>query len=271
MESAPPEKKSDIAIVKAWIQDEVIGNLLCPPLVKLKAQHSDTEGSTDWVIFYDQIDIVSYRNLSPDSSELMGGVSKHYIGLMEQIKQRKAPLTGICILPDFETNRAYDTFIATLKGNIITSVLVSEQLQELIFSIQTLVNLSKGMKRTDIKNSINAVKSHKKTNPAVFEIEMRQSTTAILNGAFNLIYFYGQEVSDEDVSDISEIRGPVERYKYLTRAPLYMFQVVNPFHSLTEELTGTLNRPGLHRRNTQLAREEIALDEFNRRNEEYKK
>jgi hypothetical protein len=230
----------EIASMQDWITQEVIDKGTCPPLVKLARVYKGEGGEIDWASMAKEVEITSYRQYTNSSEILLGRVVTDYLQYISHMAKGTAPLTKVFVLPDFVSNPDYDAFMDDVKRTALETLLSTpegvEISREAFQKIAQLRNLP--------KDQVGALLNGGKVEQTVIGIN-------VVEGVANPVYFYGNRLTDRDIADFSDTRGPRDRQRMLSRAPYYAFQVVNTLRS--PEISANLNRPGLHARNTRLA------------------
>jgi hypothetical protein len=161
---------------------------------------------------------------------------------MRSIDQGEKIFSFILVLPKFKRNQDYDTFVGEVKRIVIANLLLTPDLKAIAVSL-----MRKGCRARKIPSKeIELLVDLAKSDPGLF-------AQRIVEGILGIVYFYGQELSAQDLRGMESDRGPVERQKFLSRAPYYLIQVVNSL--LVNELASGLNRQKLFAANTQRAEE----------------
>lgn len=237
----------EVQATRRWIEQEIGGRGICPPLVRLLQNHRNENGSVDWDRLSRKVDIDCYTHLNPYEPDLLRRVSDSYLRFITEATQGEGPLTKIFILPDFESNSDYDKFVNDMKQTVLARLVLSQD--------GPAIARSAFQQYAEIKNvplaTINSILNSGKPG----EIE---AAKIVIKGTFGPVYFYGEKVTNEDVSGFSDTKGPRDRYKILSRAPFYMIQISNAIGG--RDLIGNLDRKRLRARNTRLASETSMVD-----------
>ncbi len=246
----------EITRTRRWIEEDVIKKGTCPPLIAVAKELRDGHGQIDWAALSQYVEIVSYHSVPVDSPSLRVNVTNDYLRYIEHATyDSDAPLTKIFILPDFRTNRDYDTFIADLQVAAflrLTTTQKGQQLAEAAF-----LRTAQGSPDQDMVREIMA--SEDKT----FRIAHN-----VLVTMFKPVNFYGKKLSDKDLEGLETDRGHLQREKVLSRAPYYLAQIPNIAGSAP--ITNRFNATTVFRHNTELAittplhRHEAAIRRFRR-------
>lgn len=232
-----------IQTIRQWLEEEIAGQGICPPLVKLFQQHRTADGSLDWSgNLANEVEMISFVTFKPNGRELLAQVTGSYVRMIVDAVNGHGPLTQVLILPDFRRNPDYDEFITQMKRNTLAQ----------------LVTTAWGVDTTR-RGFIKAMDNRGQPRRTTYQVldngidGLVQAAANLVEGAFGPVFFYGQEVTNRDIADFSGERGPKDRQKVLSRAPYYLAQSVNILRS--SEIIGNLDRQKLYRRNSDLARE----------------
>lgn len=225
--------------IQRWLESEVMGRGLCPPLVKLAAGYRSDDGKLDWARLGALVRIEDHSAHRPGTEQLLDVISGAYLDFMVDAMKGNAPYTHIFILPLFPSNTAFDAFMATVKAMALWSLTKDPDGRE--FAEHSWEHWVLGQGARD--DEIAAIRAR----PDAAQFIAKQ----VVEGLFNPIQFYGRRATDADFADVPDTRGPGIRYTILSRAPHYLVQVIDPIRG--NALTGNLNRPAVHRRNTELA------------------
>jgi hypothetical protein len=231
-----------ILALQRWIELEVVGRNLCPPLVNLARPMRTPQGALDWERLRAEITFHDLSTLEPGSVDLLDVTSGTYVDFMlDAVERADTPLSCMFILPDFPTNRAFDAFLVQLKQVALMNLCATPEARA--FTLATYADFvrQQGALPADIQ------RVQQDPNGAVF------MAAQVIEGCFNTIHFYGRRTTGADLADLPDTRGPQARYHVLARAPHFVAQVINPVRA--NPMVGSLNRPALHRRNTTLALE----------------
>jgi len=232
----------EVRATRRWIEQEIGGRGICPPLVRLLQDHRSENGSVHWDGLSREVDIEYHTHLSPYTPNLLRRVSVSYVRFITEATQGEGPLTKIFILPDFESNSDYDKFVNDMKQTVLARLVLSQDGPAIARSAYQQYAEITNVPFATINRILNSGK------PGVIE-----AAKIVVGGTFGPVYFYGKKVTNEDVSGFSVRKGPRDRYKVLSRAPYYMIQISNAIGG--RDLIGTLNRQRLNARNTRLASE----------------
>lgn len=232
-----PETRLDnpIEITQRWLEAEIIGHSICPPLVKITRPFRDPSGKVDWGKVEDKITFHDLTKKDPKDRGLINQAAEIYTTFLYGVSNGTAPVSRVVILPDFDSNSTYDQFMSqvqastgnallTERGSLAGASLFDRVAQEQNLPMETIVRTMMG-------------------GPSEIAVQL-------IDGAFRPVYFYGQRVSEQDTEGLSTDRGPMERYKRLMRAPFYMFQLVD---ILMEKVYSPYDSSLVHQRNTRLA------------------
>ncbi len=233
-----PIPKEVLAIQK-WIETEIVGRGICPPLAKLLQQYRNENGIVQWDTLTSQVEIESFFDLKPLAKKSIEAVAESYLQFIVRASEGRAGMTQVIILPDFPQNKDYDKFMVEVK------VVVRAKL----FTPEGWVLVRSLFEQKGIKGGLSDIHTGELSEVMKLQEEVIQT----IEGLFNPVYFYGKPLSERDVSDFPGARGDQNRQKVLSRAPYYLFQAVNGIN--TDELVGDLNRKRLYERNTELASE----------------
>ncbi len=227
-----------IHTAQKWIEQEIAGKGICPPLKILMGRHPHPSGvGYDWIALRKEIDMHDLTNRKPSERDSLAKlVISNYLRFVSEAAAGRAPLTMLQILPLFDSNQAYDEFMALIERTAVIR-LSSSKSKSLIRSLAVQMG-----------NSTHVINAGLNTPDGQLIM-----ATRIITASFRFIYFYGRDLSDNDVADFSSSRGDVNRYKVLSRAPFYATQVVNPFRG--RELSASMNVDSIHRRNSALAKQ----------------
>lgn len=228
----------DVQVVQKWLEEEVAGRGICPPLLKLLQRYT-SEAGIDWQAVSSEVDIETFKSQNPRNKQLVTTVAASYVRYIINCARENGPYTKVIILPDFKSNAEYDEFMLQVKFGAITILQSSQENILLMKSIYERVATARSADPQSIKRLID--------NPALLLV----LATQVVEGAFNPVYFYGKQIGVEDIQGFNGNRGPIERQKILARAPYYLLQVVNSLKS--SELIGIMDRKKLHQHNTALA------------------
>jgi len=174
--------------------------------------------------------------LSQEGLEMTSNKVFQYKLFVEASAQGRGQLTKLFILPDFTSNSDYDLFMG-----------------QMICRMADELNNKNGFKtvRSALrKRGINdqTIDHWLRTSDETRRIAIANT----LEGCFRPVYFYGRDISETDIIDISEERGPRERAQVLMRGPYYMAQMVNSLRVL-ELVHEDMNRQLLYCKNTEYA------------------
>lgn len=242
----PQAVTTDIQVTQQWLDQDIVGRGICPPLVKLMQRYREANGPVNWEQLSSEVNIISFRKLDPTTSlEPIQTVAQEYVQFVTAAVRGTAPYTKIIILPDFKTNTLYDSFMKDL-WTVSFLRLLSPDFNSIAKAVLGRAPLSEGRSRSELLARLDGDSENRKL-----------AVAQILEGVFRYIYFYGRKIQDQDIADTTLDRGLRSRYKILARAPFYMTQIINDLRS--EDLVRNLNVSRVHQRNTELAlREELA-------------
>lgn len=245
-----------ISITKQWIQDIVIGQALCPPLIKLVRERCGDK--LDWQILQQWINIHDLTGLGV-GDRLLHKSSEIELDFILNADQPNVPLTSMLILPQM-SNGDYDQFGLSLQRYSIPRVL--REMDDRIRLSQIFVAATNAF---GMEEKFENVPQY----VALGDIDVTSGMIgAIFDNFFSPVYFYGNPILDQELVGMESPRGPVERQKYLSRAPYPILQFINPINAIY--LTEGLNRPKLYARNTNLALEPDALSDLEQKMQEYR-
>lgn len=231
----------EILSTQRWMEEFVAGKGICPPLVKVMQRYRDEEsGMVDWDRLSEKIEISSYHHLDPSNPHLLTLASLSYLRFITDAANGTAPLSTVVILPDFSTNAAYDEFLAAMKWRSVAMLSATPETRRTAISLFLKASEQRGTRR-----QAEAVLRREGSPAEAFVIGN------LVDQAYRPIPFYGKELSSDDLIGFSEERGSIERQKFLSRGPYYMFQVVNMVDGF--DLSRNLDRPRLYRRNNAMA------------------
>ncbi len=228
----------EVQIVRKWVETDIIGSAVCPPMVQLARQYPASDGGVDWSGMAKHVEITSHIAMDPESPKLVDIVASQYYKFMGKSADGNGPLTRMFILPDFANNPRFDRFARDMV-NATRDRFRTNDGNKLARRIMIQLGATQGIGKNQVLQTIND------------RLGMEGAIAVIIQEGFNPAYFYGQALSNRDVSDMPTTRGTTQRQKMLSRAPYYMLQMVNTLAS--EPFRQRLNRERLHRRNTRLA------------------
>lgn len=238
----------EVKAIRSWLEQEIVGKGICPPLVRLFQHYRDSDGTVSWDQLSGVVDIESYFRLSPYKPDLLlHKVSDSYLRFITEATQGNGPLTKIFILPEFRTNPDYDKFVDDMKKTAFARLVLSPDGQTIARSAFRQSAEAQRISQTIVARILNSGRDG--------EI---QAAANVIEGTFRPAIFYGKTITDKDISDLPDTRGPKERYKMLSRAPYYVIQVANSIGGM--DLSGNLNRQRIYSRNTRLASETDIMD-----------
>ncbi len=228
----------EVQVVRRWVESDIIGSAVCPPMVQLARQYPTADGGVDWNGMSKHIEISSHIKENSESPKLVETVASLYYKFMAKSADGNGPLTRMFILPDFASNPRFDRFARDMV-NATRDKFRTNDGNKLARKIMVQLGATQGIGKNQVLQTIND------------RLGMEGAIAVIIQEGFNPAYFYGKALSDRDVSDMPTTRGNPQRQKMLSRAPYYMLQMVNTLAS--EPFKQRLNRERLHRRNTRLA------------------
>ncbi len=228
----------EVQIVRKWIETDIIGSAVCPPMVQLARQYPSADGGIDWTGMSKHVEISSHISMDPESPKLVETVASQYYKFMAKSADGAGPLTRMFILPDFANNPRYDRFARDMV-NATREKFRTNDGNKLARKIMIQLGATQGVRKNQVLQTMTE------------SLGMEGAIAVIIQEGFNPAYFYGQAVSNRDVFDMPTTRGTTQRQKMLSRAPYYILQMVNTLAS--EPFKQRLNRERLHRRNTKLA------------------
>lgn len=231
---------AEVATTRRWIEEFVIGKAVCPPLVYLARKHQLADGGVNWDAIKDKVQIESYFGENPSLLTLPEKVADSYYKFIKFCVGGGKILSKIFILPDFGSNRDYDTFVYKMKGIAIARLGTVEG-KKLVRSAVKQIGMQKGRTNGEIKSATST------------SLDMMLSTEQVTDVIFGPAYFYGRRVEFEDLANFSDKRGVRLRHRVLTRAPHYMIQMVNSLDKAGLDDRLDINK--LNARNTKLALE----------------
>jgi hypothetical protein len=226
----PPE----VVSMRAWIEQEIIGKVICPPLAGL-AQRYRGEGKLDWDKLSKDVEILSFFQLSGD--KLSTSMINVFNNFLREAPRGTHPMSTLVILPDFPTNDDYDIELDKMRYETKKWIAFSDEGPALGREIVLRYARQRNSPRENVKQLLHA-------GPAAIANE-------IVDGMFLPVNFYGKRITNQDLVTFPDVRGPVERYQILSRAPYYAFQLINPL--LSFDLDAGIDRQRVEERNTRLA------------------
>jgi hypothetical protein len=227
----------EIVGVQNWIENVIVRDGICPPVTKLMARYRDDQGQVDWTGLSSELHIASYMDQSPSDASTITNVARDYFKFISGAVSGTSPYTKVFILPTFARNVDYDTFMIKMTKDALL-----HSSRQVVKGVIEKIDDSRLVEGTTKEYLLKLLKGSN-------ENQAYAAAQVIL--AFRPVYFYGREVKDKDVADMSGERGSRQRYKILSAAPYYLFQVVNILKSA--DLLGNLNREKLREHNTNLA------------------
>lgn len=240
-------ESNPVTVIQNWMEQEIIGKGLCPPLVKVAQEYRDSDGKLDWSRFSRVVVTQDLTHLDPSSQELLIAVATPYLRFIMDSMAGTIPLAHNFILPDFETNDDFLAFKKYSQSAVVDELMSTQKGQ--IFSRVSVRKVAEGFGFSD-----ESIRNRLRQRGGTF-----RAAKYLVEDCFRGADFFGQELSDGDIVNFPDNRGPVERYKMLSRAPYYLLQLLNS--PRTEALAAGLNRDRLHTRNTDIALG-IDIDEY---------
>ena len=228
----------EVVVVRKWVETDIIGSAVCPPMVQLARQYPTADGGVDWSGMSKHVEISSHIKENPESPRLVDTVASQYFRFMAKSAEGNGPLTRMFILPDFANNPRFDRFARDMV-NATRDKFRTNDGNKLARKIMIQLGATQGVRKNQVLQTMTE------------RLGMEGAIAVIIQEGFNPAYFYGQALSERDVSDMPTTRGTTQRQKMLSRAPYYILQMVNTLAS--EPFKQRLNRERLHRRNTKLA------------------
>ena len=228
----------EVQIARKWVETDIIGTAVCPPMVALAREHKSSGGGVDWGSMSKFVEISSYFSKDPNSPKLVSAVAEEYYKFMRRCADGADALSHMFILPDFANNPRFDRFARDMVEDTRDRFRTNDG-KKVMRKIMIELGRRNGQSQAEVLQLVGG------------ERGSELGIAVVINEAFSPAYFYGHALSDVDIADMPNTRGVRHRQKALSRAPYFILQMVNTLGS--DRLKQQLNRPRLHRRNTKFA------------------
>lgn len=241
-----------IIATREWISD-VVKQGTCPPLRMLARENRDAEGNIIWEDLSKKIEIIDLSQKGFDEISATT-VSNLYIDFMRRAITKTGPMSVLVILPDFETNALFNEFLTSMKGAVTLTLLDEEQQL-----FEDVLDFWKDTKDEAARKDFNRLRK-------IGEIGNFELIQHLYSRIFATFPFYGKDLTDKDLASLDKTRGPLERYKFIARAPFYTIQFLDTLHFPPS--AKNIDFEALMKRNTDLALSPGAIDDVQKRMEE---
>lgn len=249
--NTPNEFLGPESVIKATqtaIEKVIIASGVCPPL-NIVAKECEEGGEINWNKLSKYIE---FQVVKPEEGESIIKLSERfatmYVEFIDQVIDGTAPLTKLFVFPEDLSSDMFDNF-KIFAERINMHMFRDDTEHYRIITLEAAFNEGFQTREEEITQKFQWITANSRIRT--------QKTALILGQFFNIISFYGSELSESTLSRIEEtgggLRGDIRRYKSLARLPFNIFQLINPLHFKTLNLVKHLNRDALRKRNTSFA------------------
>lgn len=231
----------EVRVTQQWIEAELVGKSICPPLAILAHQNQTPTGQVDWERMSKLVKIASFHKRKIDGA-LVAGVAEEYLRFITGAVTDNTVMSEVVILPDFPTNPAYDNFMDNFQQLVRARIMTSPPRQQMARtavlrgSAQRTKLLPVGASPLDALNK---------------DVSVESLAWSMTEGVFRSGFFYGLPLTDQFLETITDERGPRTRHRILMRAPYFIAQFINGLSG--NSVAPNLNRARVHDINSALA------------------
>lgn len=241
-ETYSPRHQVIVGQMRSWMDQEVLGNNLCPPLTAFTREYRNPDGSVDWESCTPiQMTIFEGDMHSGQLAQQLVDFSTRSILSMIDPDPTQRPVSTMAIMPGVTSNHDLENLYTTLFPPLIDQLMAVPE--DTYLSIREEIGVKFGRSEDRLPTP-----------------DTKAIVSSLVLDLFQPVPFYRDRITDIQVQGMAD-KGPEDRHRYLMRAPHPTIQHLNAMHPSIPHYPRKQTSKWLEK-NTEVAQVKLATGQY---------